>query len=91
MAHWRAVLPLDIHAVDYEMLVGDAETAARRLPERCGLPWDPRCLRFHENPRAVHTASNWQVRQPLYRRSVGRWRNYERFLGELRDELAQED
>ena len=56
--------------------------------EFIGLPWDPRCLQFHETARAVVTASNWQVRQRIYSSSVGRWKHYEKFIGpllELRD------
>ncbi len=75
MKHWRAVLPdgvlLDVR---YEALVDDVETEAQRLVAHCGLPWDDRCLEFHKTRRAVRTASLVQVRQPIYRTSVGRWR-----------------
>ena len=60
-----------------------AEGQVRRLLGFLDLPWDDRCLRFHENKRAVATASNAQVRQPIYASSVGRWRHYEKHLGEL--------
>jgi tetratricopeptide (TPR) repeat protein len=75
MAYWRAVLParvlLEVH---YERLVDDFATEARRIVAHCGLPWDDACLEFHKTSRPVRTASVAQVRQPLYRSSVGRWR-----------------
>jgi len=51
------------------------------LIDYCGLPWDDQCLSFHETDRPVATASNVQVRRPLYRSSVERWRRYEAYLG----------
>ena len=60
----------------YEHVVADLETEARRLVAACGLEWEPACLAFHQTRRAVHTASFSQVRQPIYSRSVGRWRHY---------------
>jgi Flp pilus assembly protein TadD len=88
MAHWRRVLPLGrILDVRYEQLVGDLQTSARRMIAHCGLTWDSRCLDFHRNPRPVRTASAAQVRRSIYRSSVGRWRNYEKFLGPLLAEL----
>ncbi len=80
MAHWRRVLPVEVHAVRYEALVADPEPVSRALIAHADLAWDPRCLAFHRSARPVHTASNWQVRQPLYRRAVERWRHYEPFL-----------
>ena len=78
MAHWRRVLPprrmLDVR---YEDVVADLEGQARRIIAYCGLPWDDRCLSFHETDRPVRTASATQVRQPIYSSAVGRWRVYE--------------
>ena len=88
MRHWRAVLPSPVHEQSYESLVASPESESRRLVEFCGLDWDERCLDFHLTERSVHTASGWQVRQPIYRRSVERWRNYERHLGPLREALG---
>lgn len=68
--------------VPYEQLVADQEAWARRIIEFAGLEWDARCLEFHKTERAVLTAGMWQVRQRIY--SVGRWRNYEKFIGQLR-------
>jgi tetratricopeptide (TPR) repeat protein len=81
--HWANALPLLVHHVQYETLVGDFETEARRLIAFLGLAWEPGCLEFYKVERAVRTASTWQVRQPLYLSSVGRWRNYERHLAPL--------
>jgi tetratricopeptide (TPR) repeat protein len=83
MTHWRLVLPVKLHDVDYEDTVADLEGVARRLVAACGLPWHPACLEFHATRRPVRTASITQVRQPIYRRSVARWRNYERDLAGL--------
>jgi tetratricopeptide (TPR) repeat protein len=85
-SHWRQVLPQEtLLVVPYAELVADPETWSRRIIEFIGLEWDPRCLQFHETRRSVLTASNWQVRQPVYSRSVGRWRNYEKFIRPLLD------
>ncbi|HEY2586576.1 MAG TPA: sulfotransferase [Tepidisphaeraceae bacterium] len=88
MAHWKQVLDLPILELQYEAMVGDLEGHARRLIEFLGLPWDDRCLHFHRNPRKVATASQAQVRRPIYSSSIGRWRHYERWLGPLRDALG---
>ena len=91
MAHWRSVLPAQtLLEVRYEDLVDDPEGWTRRMLAHIGLPWDPRCLEFHRTDRPVLTASNWQVRQPIGKSSVGRWRRYERFIGPLRDALGEE-
>ena len=71
MDHWRSVLPAGAMLdVSYEEVVDNLEEQARRLIDFCGLPWDDRCLSFHETSRPIKTASNVQVRQPLYRSSV---------------------
>ena len=89
MAHWRAVLPLAVLDLSYEELVRDPEPLCRRLLAFCGLDWDPACLAFHRQRRVVATASNWQVRQPLYRSSAGRWRRYAPHLPELAGSLRR--
>jgi hypothetical protein len=63
--------------------VSDLEGTARRLLAACGQEWDPACLEFHRTQRPVRTASVTQVRQPVYRRSVARWKNYEHDLANL--------
>ena len=83
MEHWRAVLPVSVLEVDYEETVNDLEAVARRLVAWCGLDWEPACLDFHKTSRPIRTASVMQVRQPIYTRSVARWKNYEAALGPL--------
>lgn len=84
MAHWRKVLPPGILTeVQYEALVNAQEQQSRRLIEFCGLAWDNACMEFHASERSVNTASNWQVRQPIYTRSVERWRNYASWIPSL--------
>jgi hypothetical protein len=83
MAHWHSVLDVPILSVQYEQLVGDLEGQTRRMLEFLALPWDERCLRFHQNPRPVSTLSSEQVRQPIYQSSVGRWRHYQKHLEPL--------
>ena len=89
MTHWEEVLGERMLTVDYETLVADPESLARRIVRHVGLAWDDACLRPHEVARPVHTASTWQVRQPVYRRSAGRAHRYERFLGPLREALGE--
>jgi tetratricopeptide (TPR) repeat protein len=85
MAHWRAVLPPGfILDVPYEELVADQETWSRRMLDFIGLEWDERVLEFHTNKRQVTTASAWQVRQKVYKSSVARWHNYEKYIGPLK-------
>ncbi len=88
MEHWKAVLPVPIHEVDYEETVSDLEGVARRLLSACGQEWDPNCLEFHRTERSVRTASVSQVRQPVYQRSVARWKHYENDLGALFEALT---
>lgn len=84
VAHWRAVLPAGtLLEVPYAELVADQETWTRRMVEFLGLEWDARCLDFQQTKRTVTTASYWQVRQKIYRGSVGRWQNYKKFIGPL--------
>jgi Sulfotransferase family len=89
MAHWRTVLPPDaMLEVDYEDVVADLEGQARRMVAYCGLDWDAACLSFHRTQRPVRTASAVQVRQPIYRDAIGRWRPAEVELRPLLDGLA---
>jgi tetratricopeptide (TPR) repeat protein len=89
MDHWRSVLPAGAMLdVGYEDVVENLEEQARLLIDYCGLPWDDSCLSFHKTRRPVTTASNVQVRQPLYRSSVTRWRRYEAHLRPLLAALA---
>ena len=69
--------------VQYEDLVADLEGQSRRLIDFLGLPWDPKCFEFHKTKRTVMTASVWQVRQPIYKSAVERWRHYEPWIPDL--------
>jgi len=83
--HWRAVLPAAaLLEVPYEGLIADQEGWTRRMLEFVGLPWDARCLEFHQTDRVVITASKWQVRQKIHSGSAGRWRRYEKHVAPLR-------
>ena len=88
MNHWNRVLPGRIFNLRYEDLVSDQETITRELLEFLRLPWDSRCLRFHETATAVKTFSKLQVRSPVNRGSVGRWRNYQEQLRPLLEILG---
>ena len=88
MAHWREVLPQGIMLeVQYEDVVRDLESQARRIIAHCGLEWDDACLSFYKTERSVRTASATQVRQPIYQSSIGRWRLHEEELQPLLREL----
>jgi tetratricopeptide (TPR) repeat protein len=91
MNHWQQVLPINIHTVSYESLVTDPEPHSRMLIESCGLAWDEQCLKFHDNKRSVHTPSKWQVRQPMYQSSVGKWKRFESHLQQIVDLVQQDD
>jgi predicted Zn-dependent protease len=88
MAHFEAALPGRIHRVQYEAMVNDTEGQTRRLLTYLGLPFEPACLRFHENDRAVRTASSEQVRRPIFREGLDHWRHYEPWLAPLRAALG---
>ena len=89
MRHWQKTLPLATLTVTYETLVESLEAESRRIIDFLGVAWEPAVLDFHRTNRAVATSSKWQVRQPLYNRSVGRWQHYRDHLGELEAALAQ--
>ena len=88
IAHFDAVLPGHVTRVNYEELVEDTEGEVRRLLDVLGLPFDPACLRFFENRRAVATPSSEQVRQPIYAEGVDSWRRFEPWLGPLKAALG---
>ncbi len=88
MAHFDAVLPGRVHRVIYESLVADTEAEIERLLAYCNLPFEESCLKFHENARAVSTASAEQVRRPIFREGLEHWRNYEPWLGPLKAALG---
>lgn len=89
--HWRRSLPPDRYLeVSYEDIVDDLDGEARRMIAFCGLPWDDRCLSFHKNASAIATPSAAQVRQPIYRSALGRWRAYGALMAPAREALARE-
>lgn len=88
MAHFDEVLPGRIHRVIYERMVEDTEAQVGALLDYCGLPFEPGCLRFFENERAVRTASSEQVRRPIYREGLDQWRHYEAWLDPLKSALG---
>lgn len=94
MVHWKTLYSDDIHDVDYDALVEAPQPSIERLLASAGLPWEDTCLHFHEVPSLVKTASAWQVRQPLYTRSSGRWKHYaphlEALVAELRHQLGDQ-
>ena len=87
MAHWEELFPGEMLKVRYEELVTAQECVSRRIVDYLGLEWDQRCLDFHNNDRAVMSPSAMQVRQPLYRRSLGRWKPYAAHLQPLMEVL----
>jgi tetratricopeptide (TPR) repeat protein len=89
MEHWERVMPGQIHFMSYERLVENAETEIRRLLDHCNLSFEERCLRFWETDRAIATPSAEQVRRPIFRDAVDHWRNFEPWLGPLKEELKK--
>lgn len=89
MDHWRSLYPGDIHDFDYDAMVAEPRSQIEGLLEFLDLPWDDACLNPHAGGGSVRTASAWQVREPLYTRSSGRWHNYERQLGPLLKEFGE--
>ncbi|MBE9042689.1 sulfotransferase [Oscillatoriales cyanobacterium LEGE 11467] len=88
MAHWQQALSLPIFELRYEELVTEPESKIRNLVEFCGLEWDDACLRFHQSDRHIPTASYHQVQQPIYTKSVARYKNYDRYLDVLKSSLG---
>ena len=88
MDHWQKVLPLKILDVHYEGLLDSQESISRQMIEHIGLDWEDACLKFYEQDHSVHTASAWQVRQPIYKTSVEKWRRFEKHLAPLKQALG---
>jgi len=86
--HWRRVLPMPLIEVSYEDMITNTEQMVRQTLASLGLEWDERCLAPHTNPSAVDSSSKWQVRQPIYRQSLERWRHYEKHLGPMKEMLG---
>ena len=88
MDHWRTVLRIPLLELRYEDLVENPVEKTRELVDFCELPWDEHCLRHHESGRLASTFSYNQVRQPIYKKSVARWRRYEKHIGPLIEALG---
>ena len=91
MAHWKTLFPANIIDVRYESLVTDPETETRRLLDFIGLSWNPACLDFYNNKRPVYSASNSQVRQPIFTSSIGQWRNHAEAFSSIKNRLNLPD
>ena len=85
MDHFRTVLPGRVHLIRYEDLVENTDAEIRRLIDYCGLPFEESCLRYWETDRAIQTPSSEQVRQPIFKSAVEQWRNYEPWLGPMKE------
>jgi tetratricopeptide (TPR) repeat protein len=88
MRHWDTVLPDRVLRVYYEDIVDNLDGNVRRTLEFCGLEFEPACIEFYKTERSVRTASSEQVRQPIFRDGLNQWRNYETWLGPLKDSLG---
>jgi hypothetical protein len=87
MAHWRTNLPIAFHEIWYEDLVTNFERAAKDMFSFIGLEWRSEALAFYRNQRVVDNSNAWNVRLPLYRSSIGKWRNYQQYLPALEEIL----
>jgi tetratricopeptide (TPR) repeat protein len=88
MDHWDAALPGRVLRVYHEDVVDDLEGSVRRILDYCELPFEPACLEFHRTERSIRTASSEQVRRPIYREGLDQWKNYEPWLGPLKEALG---
>ena len=91
MSHWKNILNIDIHEVQYEHLVNNQEDVSRSIVEYCGLEWNENCMKFYDTDRVVTTASHDQVNKKIYTKSINRWKNYEPYIGALKDVLNIEN
>ena len=88
MEHWDTVLPGRVLRVHHEDVVDDLERSVRRILDFCELPFEPACVEYHRTERSVRTASSEQVRRPIFREGLDQWRNFEAWLGPLREALG---
>jgi tetratricopeptide (TPR) repeat protein len=88
MAHWDDALPGRVLRVQHEDVIEDLEGSVRRMLDYLGLPFEEACVEFHKTERRVHTASSEQVRRPINREGVDQWKNYDPWLGPLREALG---
>ena len=90
MEHWDKVLPGKVHRVIYENMVQDTENEIRNLLNYCELDFEESCLNFYKTKRTVRTPSSEQVRQPIYKKGVGQWENFDIWLDTLKKTLNSE-
>jgi len=90
MQHWDRVLPGKVLRVDYESVVDDLEANVRRILDFLGLPFESACVEFYKTSRRVRTLSTEQVRRPIDREGLERWRRFEPWLGPLKEALRRE-
>jgi hypothetical protein len=83
MEHWDKVLPGKVHRVIYEDMIEDTENEIKKLLKFCDLKFEQGCIDFYKTKRTVRTPSSEQVRQPIYKKGIGQWKNYEPWLGDL--------
>jgi hypothetical protein len=88
MQHWDEVLPGKVLRMQHEEVVEDLEGSVRRVLQFCGLEFEPACLEFWKTERNVRTASSEQVRRPLFKEGLNQWRNFEPWLGPLKEALS---
>ena len=89
MNHWNNLFSDKIYHIKYENLVNNSEKEIKKLLQFCELNWDQKCLKFYENKRKVSTASVAQVREPIYKSSVAKWKSYTKSLEELKKIINQ--
>jgi hypothetical protein len=90
MAHWDAVLPGQVLRVEHEDVVDDLEGNVRRILDFCGVAFEPQCVEFHKTERSIRTASSEQVRRPIFKEGIDQWRNFEPWLGPLKEVLSRD-
>ena len=90
MAYWQHHLPNQIHTIRYETLIAFRENVLEELVKKLGIEWESAMLSHENNQRVPITASHWQARQPIYKSSTFRWKNYQKYIGHLMDMLKQE-
>lgn len=84
MEFWKNLMPGFVLDVQYEEVVAEPEEQIRRMLEFCGLEWEPRCLEFHKSNRPALTLSTTQVQKPIYKTSVGKWKQYAELMEPFR-------
>jgi tetratricopeptide (TPR) repeat protein len=90
MAHWDSVQPGKVLRVEHEDVVDDLEANVRRVLEFCGLEFEPQCVEFYKTERSIRTASSEQVRRPIFKEGIDQWRNFEPWLGPLKEVLGRD-